>query len=71
MVLLVPDGNWSRRAARSTGMPTRAAPSRSRRLEGAPSRYGLRRAPHEGALSTLEAAARALGLLRARPSSGA
>jgi DTW domain-containing protein YfiP len=30
---------------------------------GMPSRYGLRRAPREGTLSTLEAVARALGLL--------
>ncbi|WP_437568961.1 tRNA-uridine aminocarboxypropyltransferase [Sorangium sp. So ce542] len=63
VVLLVPDGNWNQarrvvhRDADAQGAEPVALP------QGAPSRYGLRRAPHEGALSTLEAVARALGLL--------
>ncbi|WP_437741806.1 tRNA-uridine aminocarboxypropyltransferase [Sorangium sp. So ce302] len=63
VVLLVPDGNWNQarrvvhRDADARGAEPVTLP------EGAPSRYGLRRAPHEGALSTLEAVARALGLL--------
>lgn len=63
VVLLVPDGNWNqaRRACRRDPDAQGAEPVTL--PAGAPSRYGLRRAPHEGALSTLEAVARALGLL--------
>lgn len=63
VVLLVPDGNWNqaRRAVHRDADAQGAEPVTL--PQGAPSRYGLRRAPHEGALSTLEAVARALGLL--------
>lgn len=62
-VLLVPDGNWSqtRRMARRDEEASRAEPVAL--PPGPPSRYGLRRSPREGTVSTLEAVARALGLL--------
>jgi DTW domain-containing protein YfiP len=63
VVLLVPDGNWNqaRRIARRDPDARGAEPVTL--PPGAPSRYALRRAPHEGAVSTLEAVARALGVL--------
>jgi DTW domain-containing protein YfiP len=63
VVLLVPDGNWNqaRRVGRrdddARGAEVVALPP------GPPSRYGLRRSPREGTVSTLEAVARALGVL--------
>ncbi len=63
VVLLVPDGTWNqaRRILRRDPDACDAEPVTL--PPGAPSRYGLRQAPREGALSTLEAVARALGLL--------
>jgi DTW domain-containing protein YfiP len=63
VVLLVPDGNWNqaRRIVRRDPDARDAEPVAL--PPGAPSRYGLRRAPREGAVSTLEAVARALGVL--------
>jgi DTW domain-containing protein YfiP len=63
VVLLVPDGNWNqaRRIARRD--PDARAASPVMLPPGPPSRYGLRRAPREGTVSTLEAVARALGAL--------
>jgi DTW domain-containing protein YfiP len=63
LVLLVPDGNWNqaRRAFRRDPDVTGAEPVVL--PPGAPSRYGLRRGPNDGAIATLEAVARALGLL--------
>jgi DTW domain-containing protein YfiP len=63
VVLLVPDGTWNqaRRILRRDPDARDAEPVRL--PPGAPSRYGLRRAPREGTVSTLEAVARALGLL--------
>jgi DTW domain-containing protein YfiP len=62
-VLLVPDGNWNqaRRAFRRDPDARGAEPVIL--PPGAPSRYGLRRRPHDAAMSTLEAVARALGVL--------
>jgi DTW domain-containing protein YfiP len=63
VVLLVPDGNWpqARRAALrdpdARGAEVVTLPA------GVASRYALRAAPREGALSTMEAVARALGVL--------
>ena len=63
VVLIVPDGNWNqarrmwRRDPDAHGAELVTLPA------GVPSRYALRHAPREGALSTLEAVARALGLL--------
>lgn len=63
VVLLVPDGSWNQ-ARRAFHRDLDAQGAEAVTLpEGAPSRYGLRRAPREGTLSTLEAVARALGLL--------
>lgn len=63
LVLLVPDGNWSqtRRMARRDEEARRVEPVAL--PPGPPSRYGLRRSPREGTVSTLEAVARALGVL--------
>ncbi|WP_437657857.1 tRNA-uridine aminocarboxypropyltransferase [Sorangium sp. So ce1182] len=63
VVLLVPDGNWNQARRAFHRDPDARGAEPVTLPEGAPSRYGLRRAPHEGALSTLEAVARALGLL--------
>lgn len=63
LVLLVPDGSWSqarkavRRDAALAGVETVTLPP------GAPTRYRLRRNPRERGLCTLEAIARALGIL--------
>src|SRR5262249_3163913 len=63
VVLLVPDGTW-RQARRMLHRDPDARDAEPVTLPpGAPSRYELRRAPSEGALSTLEAVARALALL--------
>ena len=65
VVLLVPDGTWNqarrilRRDADAQGAEPVMLPP------GAPSRYGLRRAPREGTVLTLEAVARALAVLEA------
>jgi DTW domain-containing protein len=63
VVLLVPDGTWNQARRAFQRDPDAQGAEPVTLPEGAPSRYGLRRAPHEGALSTLEAVARALGLL--------
>lgn len=63
LVLLVPDGNWSQARRTFHRDPDARGAEAVTLPEGAPSRYGLRRAPREGTVSTLEAVARALGLL--------
>jgi DTW domain-containing protein YfiP len=66
ITLVVPDGTWGQAAkvkARFAGL--RAAPS-VMLLAGAPSAYRLRAQAHERGLSTIEAIARALGLLEGR-----
>jgi DTW domain-containing protein YfiP len=59
--LLVPDGTWSQ--ARRLAQRAIFAGARMVALPTASSRYGLRRRPREGALSTYEAVAHALALL--------
>lgn len=63
VVLLVPDGTWpqARRLAHRT--PEFAGAERVSLPPAASDRYLLRAAPREGALCTLEAIARALGIL--------
>jgi DTW domain-containing protein YfiP len=63
VVLLVPDGNWSQARRAFNRDPDAKGAEPVTLPEGAPSRYGLRRAPRDGSLSTLEAVARALGVL--------
>lgn len=62
-VLIIPDGSWqqAKRMVRRDPLAKRA--ELVRLPEGQTSRYGLRRAPRVGTLSTLEAAACALGIL--------
>lgn len=63
VVLVVPDGNW-RQASRVIQREEAAIGAEVVTLPaGAPSRYRLRRRHNEGALSTFEAVARALGIL--------
>ena len=59
--LIVPDGTWSQ--ARRLTQRAILAGARLVALPPAPSRYGLRRRPREGALSTYEAIAHALAVL--------
>jgi len=66
VALLVPDGNWKQARNAFRRDPDAQGAEPVMLPEGAPSRYGLRRAPNEGSLSTLEAVARALGLLEGR-----
>ncbi len=70
-VLLVPDGNWTqaRRAARRDVDLRDAEPVSL--PEGESTRYTLRRHPRAGGLSTLEAVARALGVLEGPEVEGA
>jgi DTW domain-containing protein YfiP len=63
VVLLVPDGTW-KQAQRVLARDPDAQGAEPVTLPAGPaSRYELRRAPREGAVSTLEAVARALGVL--------
>ncbi len=63
IVLLVPDGTWNQARRIHRRDPDAGDAEPVRLLPGAPSRYGLRRAPREGTVSTLEAVARALAVL--------
>lgn len=63
VVLLVPDGNWNQARRVFNRDPDARGAEAVKLPEGMPSRYRLRRAPRDGNLSTLEAVARALGLL--------
>lgn len=63
VVLLVPDGSWNQARRVVNRDPDALGAEPVGLPEGPPSGYGLRRAPREGALSTLEAVARAIGLL--------
>ncbi|MGH8438415.1 MAG: tRNA-uridine aminocarboxypropyltransferase [Pseudomonas sp.] len=64
-LLVVPDGTW-RKASKLLHMnPLLAALPRVTLAQVLPSRYRLRKAPADGALSTLEAVAQALNVLEA------
>jgi DTW domain-containing protein YfiP len=63
VVLLVPDGNWNQARRILRRDPDARAAEPVTLPPGAPSRYKLRKPPRDGAVSTLEAVARALGLL--------
>jgi DTW domain-containing protein len=62
-VLLVPDGTWSQARRMMIRDPALLAADRVRLPDGPDSIYMLRKAPQPGHLCTLEAVARALGVL--------
>ncbi len=61
--LVVPDGNWHQARRMTQRIPQIVSLPRVRVAADPPSRYVLRKAPHQGVLCTLEAVARALGVL--------
>jgi len=61
--LIVPDGNWRQAARMRARVPGMQKSLCVTLPQGAPSRYTLRTEAHAGHLSTLEAIARALGIL--------
>jgi len=63
LVLLVPDGSWSQASKSLRRVPLLAGVEPVALPALAPSRYKLRRNQREGGLCTLEAIARALGVL--------
>lgn len=66
VTLVVPDGTW-RQASKVRARTPELGGVRAVRLPpGPPSRYRLRTEAHDGALSTIEAIARALGVLEGR-----
>ncbi|APR76284.1 DTW domain containing protein [Minicystis rosea] len=62
-VLIVPDGNWPQARRAALRDPDAAGAEAVVLPPGPPSRYRLRAAPREDALSTMEAVARAMGIL--------
>ena len=63
VTLVVPDGNWRQASRAAKRIPGLAQAESVALVEGAPSRYRLRRELREGGLATFEAIARALGIL--------
>jgi DTW domain-containing protein YfiP len=63
LVLVVPDGTWTQAGRIARRDPAAAGAEHVRLPEAGPSRYTLRATDREGAVSTLEAIARALGVL--------
>ncbi len=63
LVLVVPDGSWPQARKIARRDPLAEGAEHVTLPPGAPSRYGLRRNPREGGLCTLEAIARAMGVL--------
>lgn len=63
LVLVVPEGSWRQARRALEREPWSMGAERVALPEGAPSRYALRTAPREEGLATLEAVARALGVL--------
>lgn len=64
-LLVVPDGTWRKASKLLHVNPLLAALPRVTLAQVLPSRYRLRKAPAEGALSTLEAVVQALNVLEA------
>ena len=62
-LLIVPDGNWRQASKIPRREPAFASIPKFRLAEGPPSRFFLRREPNEKYVCTLEAVARALGVL--------
>lgn len=65
LLLIVPDGTWRKARKLLYLNPSLAQLPRVTLGQVAPSRYRLRKAPEEGALSTLEAVVHALNVLEA------
>ncbi len=63
LLLVVPDGNWNQAGRMLRRDPDLAGAEVVRVPGGGASRYGLRRSPRPDTLCTLEAVARALGVL--------
>lgn len=63
VVLIVPDGNWNQARRMARRDPDAAGAELVSLPPGDATRYALRRNPRPGTLSTLEAIARALGVL--------
>jgi len=63
LVLVVPDGTFGQARRMINRDPDIAGAEIVQLPAGPPSRYGLRRSPVEGKLSTFEAVARAIGIL--------
>jgi DTW domain-containing protein YfiP len=63
LTLVVPDGNWRQAAKARARVPGLAALPCVRIPEGEETRYRLRSEPKPGGLATLEAIARAMGVL--------
>jgi DTW domain-containing protein YfiP len=63
ITLIVPDGNWRQAAKMRARAPGLSRVQAVRLPAGPPSRYELRAAPNECGLATLEAIARAYGIL--------
>lgn len=63
VTLVVPDGNWRQAARAARRLPGLAHAERVYLPEGRPTAWGLRHEPKPGGLATIEAIARALGIL--------
>jgi DTW domain-containing protein YfiP len=63
VTLIIPDGNWRQASKVKRRIPALASVPCAILPRGAPSQYRLRAETHDGGLSTLEAIARALGIL--------
>lgn len=63
ITLIVPDGNWRQASKMRARVPGLSSVPAVRLPEGPSTRYRLRAAPHEHGLATLEAIARAYGIL--------
>ncbi|MCB9680715.1 MAG: DTW domain-containing protein [Alphaproteobacteria bacterium] len=63
VTLVVPDGNWRQASKIPRRVPGLVDAERVVLPEGDPTRYRLRREPRDGGLATLEAIARAYGVL--------
>jgi tRNA pseudouridine65 synthase len=66
VTLIVPDGNWRQAARAARRLPGLAEVERVFLPEGRPTAWGLRQEPKPGGLATIEAIARALGVLESR-----
>lgn len=66
VTLIVPDGNWRQAARAARRLPELSDVPRVFLPEGRPTAWGLRHEPKPGGLATIEAIARAFGVLESR-----